>query len=272
MGLYENDSIGATGCMGSFAGNDQMVDLHYSKAEDYMQYAKSVNVYLDNPLEEKSRLCGFAMMIKRSVIDEVGVLDEAFSPGYFEDDDLSLRISEKGYKLMVVHNSFIYHKGSESFNNKNNIVHKTINETLSRNYQYIQNKYGFNAIKDACIQNSEKDLFASISHKPDDSFTFLEINAKAGNFLSALSYSYPFAKIYGTVINEKQAKYFVKNIPAIICNPINDKLPFAKHYFDYIVVNVDPEDSLSIITPEQAKEYLASFVKENGKLLYIVNE
>ena len=37
-------------------------------------------------------LIGFALIVKRKVLEKVGYLDERFNPGNFEDDDLSLRI------------------------------------------------------------------------------------------------------------------------------------------------------------------------------------
>lgn len=42
-------------------------------------------------------------------------IDEQFTPGNFEDDDLSMRIIESGYKLMLCHDSFIHHFGGTSF-------------------------------------------------------------------------------------------------------------------------------------------------------------
>lgn len=49
------------------------------------------------------------MLIKKSVIDNVGVLDELFTPGNFEDDDLSFRMIESGYKLLLCKDTFIHH-------------------------------------------------------------------------------------------------------------------------------------------------------------------
>lgn len=45
------------------------------------------------------------MLIKRTVLDKVGLLDERFTPGNFEDDDISVRIIKEGYKLMLCKDS-----------------------------------------------------------------------------------------------------------------------------------------------------------------------
>ena len=42
--------------------------------------------------------CG-GMMIRRHVIDSIGLFDEAFSPAYFEDPDFCFRAIEAGYKI-----------------------------------------------------------------------------------------------------------------------------------------------------------------------------
>lgn len=264
-GLYENDNIGATGCMGSFAGNEQMIDLKYNSPEDYMEYARHTNVPSNNPYEEKCKLCGFAMLVKRKVLDEVGLFDEAFAPGYFEDDDLSIRISEKGYRMLVVHNSFIYHKGSESSSKMQDVILKTV----EKNYKYIIDKYGYNVFTPATILDSEKDTVASITHSQDDTFRFLEVNAGGGNFLSYLKYLYPNAEFIGTVKDARILARSVKNIQLDNIDVNKDILPYDNHSFDYIVVNAS--GSFADLTPEIAKEKLASLVKEGGKLLYLTN-
>jgi len=49
------------------------------------------------------------VLIKRKAIREVGLLDERFSPGYFEDVDYSLRLKEAGYELKLVPEVIVEH-------------------------------------------------------------------------------------------------------------------------------------------------------------------
>ena len=86
----------------NFCGNEQDVPVSFSQPSQYVTYAKGVNVPMANPYEEKSRLCGFAMLIRREAINIVEGLDEGFGLGYFEDDDISLRIRQAGYRLVVL--------------------------------------------------------------------------------------------------------------------------------------------------------------------------
>ena len=41
---------------------------------------------------KKIKLVGFCLLIRKKILDKIGVLDEIFSPGNYEDDDLSIRI------------------------------------------------------------------------------------------------------------------------------------------------------------------------------------
>jgi len=59
-------------------------------------------------------LIGFCMMVKREVIDKIGGLDERFGLGGNDDLDYSLRIREAGYRLKILRNVFINHKGFKS--------------------------------------------------------------------------------------------------------------------------------------------------------------
>lgn len=56
---------------------------------------------------------GTAMILKRKVLDEVGIFDERFGM-HWEDADLSWRIRLKGYRIVLIPKALVYHKGSLS--------------------------------------------------------------------------------------------------------------------------------------------------------------
>ena len=61
-------------------------------------------------------LNGFCLMLRRGVIDRVGLLDEArFPQGYGEEDDYCLRVRRAGYELAVADHCYVYHAKSKSF-------------------------------------------------------------------------------------------------------------------------------------------------------------
>ncbi len=54
-------------------------------------------------------LIGFCMLVRRSMLEEVGGIDETLPGG--DDLDLSIRFRNKGYKLVCDRNVFVYHHG-----------------------------------------------------------------------------------------------------------------------------------------------------------------
>lgn len=64
--------------------------------------------------EETKLLIGFFIMIKDSVVQEIGPLDESFGMGGADDLDYSIRIRKAGYKLYINREVYIHHYGSKS--------------------------------------------------------------------------------------------------------------------------------------------------------------
>lgn len=61
------------------------------------------------------RVVGFCMLFHRSLVDRIGLLDEQFGSGNFEDDDFCLRAALAGYRNLIVGDVFIHHEGSATF-------------------------------------------------------------------------------------------------------------------------------------------------------------
>nr|MCR4640939.1 glycosyltransferase family 2 protein [Lachnospiraceae bacterium] len=142
MGLYESEDTGASGCVANYAGTGQMLELMLPLPENYTAYAREKNIPLPEPYEEAKILCGFAMLVRRSFIDEFGGMDEAFSPGYYEDTDLSLRIRNEGKKLRICKNSLIYHAGGKSFKER-----PDLDAITDRNLMLLASKWGTDFMK-----------------------------------------------------------------------------------------------------------------------------
>lgn len=59
---------------------------------------------------------GFCMYIKQHVIEEAGLFDaETFGRGYGEENDFCNRCEQLGYRHVMCDDTFIYHKGTASF-------------------------------------------------------------------------------------------------------------------------------------------------------------
>lgn len=73
---------------------------------------KTNNFSLDNEIEDVETAGGAAMMIRRSVIDEIGPFDaKNFSPIYGEENDWCYRAKNAGHRIVLVKNSAVVHIG-----------------------------------------------------------------------------------------------------------------------------------------------------------------
>jgi GT2 family glycosyltransferase len=71
-------------------------------------------------------------------MEKIGLLDERFSPGHYEDDDFCLRARLHGFSLLVCHDALIYHEGSASFKLEGAQQHQ---ELVERNYRKFMDKW-----------------------------------------------------------------------------------------------------------------------------------
>lgn len=210
MGLYAADDIGAAGSIQNYFNNTRDEKVDFAAVEQYMEYGARKNVYTEGNLEQQAKLCGFALLIRRKVWDEVGGFDERFNPGYLEDDDISLGMINLGYRLVMVHNSFIYHAGSQSFIKRNDL-----DELYIAHRKLIIEKWGFDSAFFSSIMQDQVDYIESLADKgytKDSSFSVLHINCGAGGMLAHLRYLYPKAELVGVEESDVIRKYAVTNI------------------------------------------------------------
>ena len=82
-------------------------------------------------------LNGFCYVIKRAVIDAIGVFDEqSFPAGFAEENDYSQRARDAGFELGVVDHAYVYHAKSRSYGVAGR---KTI---ADRHYEIFLRKHG----------------------------------------------------------------------------------------------------------------------------------
>ncbi len=80
---------------------------------------------------------GFCLLARRRLFDEIGLFDEVYGMGNFDDTDLSLRAKEKGYKIVRALASYVYHKEQASFN-----FLKSFDKDFKRNKKIFEAKWG----------------------------------------------------------------------------------------------------------------------------------
>ena len=66
-------------------------------------------------LQDVTTLSGLCLLLRRTALDTVGVFDERFGHGNFEDDDLCLRLRLHGHRLVLARRAFVHHEGHATF-------------------------------------------------------------------------------------------------------------------------------------------------------------
>lgn len=239
MGLYQEERIGAAGSVSNQVVNYQQVPWQFETTEEWLEFARKNNVPMEHPYEKKSWLVGFAMLIKRTALEDMlereqelsgggrgETLDTRFSPGNFEDNDLSIRLLLAGYRLRLVKNSFIFHYGSKAFQK----TPKRFVALLQENRKKLAEKYGMDFISASRIESSLVDMV-----QPQSAFfSVLEIGCRLGATLARIESLYPEAEVLGMEENELLAR-LAAEVTHVICGSFTDVSVEGK--FDYIILD-----------------------------------
>lgn len=98
----------------------QILLFYTSLSKFTFKYPYLVRKYLEVFFEENAiqfeveQIPGGCMMIRREVLDTVGLMDESFFL-FFEDVDWCFRISKGGWRLLCLNTGSMIHKGGSSF-------------------------------------------------------------------------------------------------------------------------------------------------------------
>lgn len=258
MGLYENEQVGTTGSVSNYCGNMQQVTEHIRDVDKLQIYGKLNNIPMEYPYEEKLFLIGFALLIKRKVFDEVGFLDERFTPGNYEDNDYGMRVLQAGYKNILCKNSFIIHFGSKSFKKEM----KTYIDALATNVNKFKEKWNINP---QYYFYPRKDLVELIEESKEKDMNILDIGCGCGAMLGYIKGRYPNIKTYGIEIVENAVKFAKYIVDEVVCCDV-EQLEFSweEGFFDYVIMG-DVLEHLK--RPDIVLKRLKKHIKKGGHII-----
>lgn len=269
-GLYSGEKVGAVGSVSNNVVNYQQVPEQFDTIEEWMTFAEKNNVEMEYPYEKKGWLVGFAMLIKRTAINTIliaerkdkdtlpEVLDNRFSPGNYEDNDLSIRLLKNGYELLLCKNSFIFHHGGKSFGKQQEKYRKLLLENQSK----LADKYGIDYIPYSYVESA---LVNMVKPQQED-FSVLEVGCKLGATLARIQSKYPKSSVCGIEKNEKIAE-LAQHIVEVECV---DFLETEVSSTDYDYVILDGVLNRKNKAGEMLKK-ASQCAKQRGKLLLTVD-
>lgn len=80
---------------------------------------------------------GFCFLIKREVVERIGMWPEGYGPGYFEDTEYSVRAIREGYKVAIAQGAYVVHLEHSSFKKTDNFK-----ELFAKNQRLFYDKFG----------------------------------------------------------------------------------------------------------------------------------
>lgn len=114
--LDRNARVGMVGPVTNYASGPQhLEDISLDRIDDIDAFAAERATTFAGQYQDANRLVGFCLMIRDSVLEEVGHFDERFGIGNFEDDDYGRRVREAGYGLRIAQDCFVFHFGHRTF-------------------------------------------------------------------------------------------------------------------------------------------------------------
>lgn len=228
--LYSSEQIGAVGPICNQNENLQGANFTYDNLDIMQDLASKNNISNPSLWEEKVFLIGYCLLIKNKIIKKLKALDENYSPGYIEDNDLSLRIVELGYKLILCHDTFIHHFLGTAFRKDLTKFY----QILYKNREYFYNKWHFNTL----VFDETKQASFPLINNPQK---ILDLNSSIGVNILKLKYTYQNIIIDG--VEEDPHKRNISQHFATIYRKLKEA---PLNYYDYILIGTSIENCLNI--------------------------
>jgi len=260
--LHSDGRVGAVGPVTNAAAYHTAIPILYQNLEEMWRFAEAHNRPDPAKREERVKLIGFCLLLKREAFEKTGFLDERFAPGNFEDDDYCLRLRLAGYRLLLCRDTFIHHFGSASFRAWG---HGAFAALLGRNEEKFVAKWGFSSAE-ACALH--EDLIAAAGAPKGRPARILDASCGCGATLLSLMRRYPEAELYGLERNGRAARAAAAvlagraQVRALDLDAENPGFPPA--FFDLILLGSGWE---TLRRPRETLRNLAASLKPDGILM-----
>ena len=137
--LQADANIGLIGPVTNTIGNEAKVDVGYSDPADMPAWAASFVREHDGQVFSIPMLAMFCVAMRSDVFEKVGLLDEQFGIGLFEDDDYTHRVKANGFRVACAADAFVHHFGQAAF--KTLVANGEYQELFDENRRRYERKW-----------------------------------------------------------------------------------------------------------------------------------
>ena len=216
MGLYENDDIASAG--------SEVVDKE--DTGNFVSEASKNNIPMELPYSYRTDIIGSSVMLKRTVLDEVGLLDGELDTENRAYIELGLRFLKAGKLNLTCKNSNVFQP--------ENISDQNYDSSYDKSDESLVTKLGVDIRK---YHKYRTDLVEEIKSERNTKLHILEVGCGAGATASLIKSQYPYAEYKGIERNDKAAMY-ARAFGDVITGDI-ETVEFEKEfneYFDYVLL------------------------------------
>ena len=216
MGLYENDDIASAG--------SEVVDKE--DTGNFVSEAPKNNIPMELPYSYRTDIIGSSVLLKRTVLDEVGLLDGELDTENRAYIELGLRFLKAGKLNLTCKNSNVFQP--------ENISDQNYDSSYDKSDESLVTKLGVDIRK---YHKYRTDLVEEIKSERNTKLHILEVGCGAGATASLIKSQYPYAEYKGIERNDKAAMY-ARAFGDVITGDI-ETVDFEKEfneYFDYVLL------------------------------------
>jgi GT2 family glycosyltransferase len=128
-------TLGIVGPSTNHIGNEAKVNVDYVTLEQMERYALQRSFAHAGVLQPTDCLALFCAAARRDLLIQMGGLDERFEVGMFEDDDLAIRVRQRGLSLGIARDAFVHHVGHASFGKMNDAEYLAVWQANRRRFE-----------------------------------------------------------------------------------------------------------------------------------------
>lgn len=139
--VFQSDSrIGLVGPLSNRVIPEQKVHVRFRTSAAMHAFCRKFHHRSDpSKWRTSSRLSGFCLAFPAGLAKRIGLLDERFGMGTYEDDDYCYRARLAGYRCVIAGDTYVHHLGNRTFRRRGRVEFQKI---LAQNRRYFIDKWG----------------------------------------------------------------------------------------------------------------------------------